>query len=91
MLKLQKDLAIRGVVGRTNPLESANAFKKRARRVSHGRAQPVSPVDLFFDRRIAGGLDPCGRVALGPMPQRGPVVPASLAGTLGSRPAPQRI
>jgi hypothetical protein len=72
MLKLQKDLAVCAVVGRTNPLESANAFKKRARRVSHGRAQPVSPGDLFFDRRTTVGLGPCGHVALGPMPTARP-------------------
>jgi hypothetical protein len=55
---------------------------RRARSTSkHGRSQPVPPRDIFFDRRIAGGLSPCGHVALGP--------PASfywapLAPTLGS-------
>jgi hypothetical protein len=31
----------------------------RDRRVTHGKPQPVSPRDLFFDRRIARGLGSC--------------------------------
>ena len=38
----------------------------RDRRVRHGRPQPVSPRDFFFDRLIAGGLGSCDHVDLRP-------------------------
>jgi hypothetical protein len=38
----------------------------RDRRVTHGRPQPVSARDLFFDRRLAGGVSSCDHGVLRP-------------------------
>jgi hypothetical protein len=43
----------------------------RDRRVTHGQPQPVSPRDLFFDRRIAGGFGSCDHGVLRAAPVGG--------------------